>query len=155
MVRPIHIVACLLVGLAATAPLAAAGGPRIDVIAHPSCGKQSLTRDELIAVLSRSQTTWGTGKRVVVLNLAPGSPVRVAVDKAVLGMDRDQMATYWIEKRIRGHGAAPRVVPNVRLLAKVITRLPGSIGYLPHQGPIGGVITVGHIEQGKYHPGGK
>ena len=69
------------------------------------------------------------------LNLPSGSPERVAFDLIVLGRNPDDVARFWIDRKIRGQGEPPRVIPNERLLAKIIARVPGTIGYLVN-GPL-------------------
>src|SRR5512147_1403303 len=42
------------------------------------------------------------GKKLVPLTYPKDSPERARFDKAVLGMSPDQVALYWIDRKIRG-----------------------------------------------------
>jgi len=75
------------------------------------------------------------GDRLVGLQLLPfafpaGTPERIAFDRAVLGMSPDDVARYWIDRKIRGHPGAPRAVDSADLLMRVVAKLEGSLGYV-------------------------
>lgn len=69
------------------------------------------------------------------LNLPPGTPERVNLDLALLRRGPDDVARYWIERKIRGQSGPPRVIPNGRLVVKIVARVPGAIGYVA-EGPL-------------------
>lgn len=69
------------------------------------------------------------------LNLPAGTPERSGIDFVLLGRGSDDVARYWIDRKIRGHGGPPRSIPNARLVGKIIARLPGTIGYIA-EGPL-------------------
>ena len=64
------------------------------------------------------------------LNLAPGAEERVALDRILFGRGPDEMARYWIDRKIRGQAGPPRVIPTGRLVARIVARVPQAIGYL-------------------------
>jgi hypothetical protein len=68
--------------------------------------------------------------RVVPLNHPPGSPARIAFDRMVLGFEPDEMARYWVDRRIRGMSGAPRSI-SPELVVRVVARLPGALAYAP------------------------
>lgn len=70
------------------------------------------------------------GKRLVPLNLAPLSHERVGFDQAVLGMDPDSVARYWIDRKIRGQSGPPKAIDPPELMPRVVTKLDGAIGYV-------------------------
>jgi hypothetical protein len=72
----------------------------------------------------------GESRNLRPLNLSPGTPERVALDRILLGRGPDDVARYWIERRIRGQGSPPRVIPSASLLAKIVARVPLTIGYV-------------------------
>jgi hypothetical protein len=76
------------------------------------------------------EVTEDHGARLVPLNQPPGAPARVAFDRALLGLPPDAIARFWIDQRIRGQGSAPRAIPTVPLLLRVLAQLPGGISYL-------------------------
>jgi hypothetical protein len=69
------------------------------------------------------------------LNLPPGTPERVGLDLALLRRGPDEVARYWIERKIRGQSGPPRVIPSGRLVVKIVARVPGAIGYVA-EGPL-------------------
>jgi hypothetical protein len=46
-------------------------------------------------------------------------------------MNPDEVARYWIDRKVRGGDPPPKHVPSVAMMAKLVERLPGTIGYLP------------------------
>lgn len=117
---------------------AGAGAPR--AAARPSStellvvvGAQSPLHDISRSALRRAylgEVTEDHGVRLVPLNQPPTAPARVAFDRALLGFEPDAIARFWIDQRIRGQGSAPRAIPTVPLLLRVLAQLPGGISYL-------------------------
>jgi hypothetical protein len=66
----------------------------------------------------------------VPLNQAANSPDRVGFERVALGMSPDQIGRYWIDRKIRGQSRAPSSVSSPELLARAVSRIPGTIGYL-------------------------
>ena len=79
----------------------------------------------------RGETTELGSTRLVPFNFAAGDPVRTAFDQQLLSWSPDETARYWIDRRIRGQGRPPHVVPSAPVLLAVIEKLAGAIGYLP------------------------
>lgn len=71
------------------------------------------------------------GQRLTAFNLPASSSERQLFERLVLGMTPDQVAKYWIDRRIRGQGAAPKTAPTPEVLLKVAANFPGTIAYLP------------------------
>jgi hypothetical protein len=153
------LVAALSLAGSARAPGAAppAPGPAVVSAAAPSAsalvvivGAQNPLRDISRQTLRRaylSETTEEQGVRMVPLNQMPGAPARVAFDRTLLGLEPDAVARFWIDQRIRGQGNAPRGIPNVALLLRVLAQLPGGISYLrradlPANAPGVKVLTI-------------
>ena len=125
------IVVALSVGAGVRAPSAAAppAGTELVVVV----GAQSALRDISRSTLRRAflgEVTEDHDARLVPLNQPPGAPARVAFDRALLGLEPDAIARFWIDQRIRGQGSAPRAIPTVSLLLRVLAQLPGGISYL-------------------------
>jgi hypothetical protein len=134
-----RVLTAAAVALALSFSLAArAGAPR--AAAPPSSTElvvvvaaQSPLHDISRSALRRaylSEVTEDHGARLVPLNQPPGMPARVAFDRALLGLEPDAIARFWIDQRIRGQGSAPRAIPTVSLLLRVLAQLPGGISYL-------------------------
>lgn len=100
----------------------------------PVVTASSTMRDISLGTLRRvfrsEQVTDPDGVRLVGFNHPSGSRARELFDRVVLGMDPDQAARYWVDRRIRGGARPPRTVANVTLLREVIHRFPGAVGYL-------------------------
>jgi hypothetical protein len=79
----------------------------------------------------RGETTELGTTRLVPFNFAAGDPVRAAFDQQLLSWSPEETARYWIDRRIRGQGRPPHVVPSAPVLLAVIEKLAGAIGYLP------------------------
>jgi hypothetical protein len=71
------------------------------------------------------------GQRLTAFNLPASSAERQLFEKLVLGLTPDQVAKYWIDRRIRGQGGAPKTAPNPEVLLKVAANFPGAIAYVP------------------------
>ncbi len=70
-------------------------------------------------------------RRLVPFNFPPGTSERLAFDRAVLGMSEAEVGRYWVDRKIRGDGGAPRALPTALHVHKIVARFPGAIGYLP------------------------
>jgi hypothetical protein len=119
------------------------------VIVHPSVRTGDLSMDELVAIFTLSERTWPGGQTIVPFNYAPHASWRDSFDRMVLGMTADEAAHFWIDRRVRGGGDAPRKVTTVALMVRVVAALPGAIGYVPASAPITGVKVVARVSGGK------
>lgn len=146
----------LLLVLAAAGQWAAvdarADEQRIAVIVHPGAPVSTLSEDDLVAIFTMSQRRWSDGEPIAVFNLNAGTSTRVYFDEVVLGMSPDQVARFWIDRRIRDGGASPHKAPTAAIMLKVIAALPRSIGYVPEAlvGP--GVRVVARVINGRVQP---
>jgi ABC-type phosphate transport system substrate-binding protein len=78
----------------------------------------------------RGDPTEAKGRRLIPFNYPPDNALRKRFDSLVLGMTREQAGRYWVDRRIRGLGMAPRTVSSQATLRVLVTRLPGAIGYV-------------------------
>ncbi len=67
--------------------------------------------------------------RLAPFNAEPNTDARVGFDLSVLGMTPDQVGRFWVDRKVRGEGAAPRSLAAI-YLAKVVAKFPGAISYL-------------------------
>ena len=70
------------------------------------------------------------GGRLIPLNRATATEERAQFDRLVLGKSPDEMARYWIDRKIRGQSGAPKAVEPVDVYARVVAKLDGAIGYV-------------------------
>jgi ABC-type phosphate transport system substrate-binding protein len=110
--------------------------------ARPSAGM-------LEKIFLRKELTWDSGERILPLNANPDSERRQHFDRVVLGMTPDEAARYWLDQRIRGAGSAPREVGDAVLTVKLVSRLSGTIGYVPTDTQLTGVRVVARIRNDK------
>lgn len=90
----------------------------------------ALSQYELKRLYLGSLITDSSGERIIAFHHAPSSPDRIRFEQRVLGMTPDELATYWIDRKIRGQGGAPKAVSPVDLLQKVVSRMEHSVTYV-------------------------
>jgi hypothetical protein len=125
------VVVALSVAAGTGAPRAAGSSSGTELVVVVGAG--SPLHDISRSTLRRAylgEVTEDHGARLVPLNQPPGAIARVAFDRALLGLEPDAIARFWIDQRIRGQGSAPRAIPTVPLLLRVLAQLPGGISYL-------------------------
>jgi len=114
----------------AWSPPAAADGRKLVVVVAKGSRVTNLSRGDLKRCFTGEPISAGD-KTLVPFNATPNSPDRTGFDKAVLGMSADEVGRFWVDRKVRGQGAAPRSLPSVAHVAKVVAKFPGAIGYLP------------------------
>jgi hypothetical protein len=70
-----------------------------------------------------------SGVRLMAFNAEPHTGERAGFDLDILGMTSDESGRYWVDRKVRGQGAAPRSLPAAHL-AKVVAKFPGAISYV-------------------------
>ncbi len=121
------------------------------VIVHPSSPIRSLTAEELAEVF-KTRRRKVRGQRVVPFNFRARTPHRTAFDRTVLHMDPDQVARYWINRRVRGGESPPRQVPTAKVMLGVVAGLKPAVGYVPRRAVDGSVRVIARIVKGKLRP---
>jgi len=113
------------------APLSAAEAKlRLVVVVAKNHALADLSIKDLRNLYKGDQIAGPDGKRLIPFSLPLHSAERVAFDRAVLGMSPEQVASYWIDRKIRGQPGAPKPVASPDLLVRVIAGLEGAIGYV-------------------------
>jgi hypothetical protein len=77
------------------------------------------------------EATSTDGKPLVPFNAEPKTPERAGFDRGVLGMSPDEVGRYWVDRKVRGQASAPRSLPSVMHVQKVVAKFPNAISYLP------------------------
>jgi hypothetical protein len=146
----------LALALALFAPvpdqLLAQGAPNafLVVIVHRQNPVQRLSHDQLEALFTRTITRWDDGEPAVPLNAAPNTAARTTFDRAVLGLETDQVGRFWLDHRIRGLGLPPKQVPDPNMAQRVVENLRGAVAYVPSNAASSArVKIVARISQGK------
>ena len=101
------------------------------VVVNKSVSQASFSKTELAAIFTTRKRNYDGGQRIIPLNLPPRQSQRVEFDNKVLGMSPDEIARYWIDRKVRGGNSPPRHVPSAALVARLVDKLPGCIGYVP------------------------
>lgn len=100
------------------------------VIANKAVKTNSVSRDELRPIFQTKTTTWSDGSPARPFNLPDSDLTRHGFDAAVLGLDPDRVARYWIDRKIRGGERPPKTAPSAAIMVKVIGKSPGAVGYV-------------------------
>jgi hypothetical protein len=111
------------------------------VVVHPS-NPEMPTRAQLAAMFTTRRQSWNGGARVVPFNFPPKHQVRVDFDKAVLEMSPEEVARYWIDRRIRGGTPPPKSVSSAQLIVRLVSKLEGAVAYVPRSSVEGDVRIV-------------
>jgi len=112
------------------ARVARADPPRLALVVARASSLQELTRFELKKLYLGSHIVDPSGERIVPFNQASSSADRIAFEDKVLGMSPDQVASYWIDRKIRGQSGAPKAVGSAELVQKVVSKVDHSIAYV-------------------------
>lgn len=107
-----------------------AGGNEIVVVVNDRNTMQKLTKAELRRIFQTSKSAWDDGTPINALNLPEGNDLRVAFDKAVLGLEGDDVAKFWTDRKIRGGARPPRKVTSTSAVTKTVSSDSGAIGYV-------------------------
>ena len=109
-------------GTAATAELS--------VIVHPT-NTAKLTADDLGDIFRTVMRSWPGGGQISAFELPPNTDERAMFDRAVLKMEPDDVAHFWIDRRMRGGAPPPHQVPDPGVLLRVVAKLENAVGYVP------------------------
>lgn len=131
------------------APAWSADDGSIAVIVHRGVGVAQLDRDELRTMFQVARTEWAGGGRILPLNLPASHELRRAFDRAVLGLEPDQVARYWIDRKIRGDARVPRTLPSTAVVLRAVAATAGAISYVQSNEANDSVRVVARIRGGK------
>ena len=128
-----------------------AGGPSdvIAVIANKGVSVTKISRDELRPIFQTKKDTWPDGSPVKPFNLPDSNAIRQGFDAAVLGLDPDRVARYWIDRKIRGGERPPQTAPSSAVLVKVVSKTAGALGYVELAAVDASVKVVAKVVDGQ------
>jgi ABC-type phosphate transport system substrate-binding protein len=109
----------------------------------------SLAQNELRPIFQTTKKAWGTGEDATPINLPEDNPLRTDFDQAVLGLDRERVARYWTDRKVRGGARPPVRVPTTAAVLKAVASKPGAIGYVKLSEVNASVKVVAKIVNGK------
>lgn len=137
------------VALLAVPRVSRAGTEEILVIAHKSVSVGTASRDQLRPIFQTKTSTWPDGTPVRPFNLPEAVSTRQAFDAAVLNLDPDRVARYWIDRKIRGGERAPTNAPSPALMLRLVAATPGAIGYVPASAVNNTVKVIARVRDGQ------
>jgi ABC-type phosphate transport system substrate-binding protein len=121
----------------------------IVVIANKAVPTSRISRSDLRPIFQTKKDTWPDGTPARPINLPDNSPIRHAFDSAVLGLDPDRVARYWIDRKIRGGERPPPTVSSSALVVKLVSKTAGALGYVEASAVDGSVKVVAKIVDGQ------
>lgn len=119
------------------------------VIANKSATVTKVTRDDLRPIFQTKKDTWPDGSPAKPFNLPDKNTVRQGFDAAVLGLDPDRVARYWIDRKIRGGERPPQTAPSSAVMVKVISKTAGAVGYVEASAVDASVKVVAKVVDGQ------
>ena len=142
----------VLTVLGLTGTRARARQDSLAVVTHPSVGISRLNDEELEAIFLTNRHYWSGTRSIIPFNLPPHSEERVYFDQVVLRMDPDSVARFWLDRRVRSGSPPPRQAPDPAMVARLVAKLEGAIGYVPESLVAHDVRVVARIRNGKVLP---
>jgi len=121
----------------------------IVVIVNKANPAVALGLSELRPIFQTSKTSWSTGGDAVPSNLPENSVLRIAFDRAVLGLDAERVARYWTDRKIRGGTRPPVRVSSSAAMLKAVAAKEGAVGYVQSSEVNATVKVVARISSGK------
>ncbi|WP_437715741.1 hypothetical protein WMF45_04540 [Sorangium sp. So ce448] len=143
----------LLLALLGMTPSASsfAEADEIVVVVNQANPVRAAGRDTLRPIFQTARTEW-YGRSVMPVNLPEGSPLRQRFDMAVLGLDPESVARYWIDRKIRGGERPPRRVASPSAVLRAVGEEAGGIGYIAASDLNPTVKVIARIRDGRVLP---
>jgi hypothetical protein len=116
--------------LVLTGSAQAAGQVSLAVVIAPGSKLNNISLADLRRVFTSERILDPEDHPLVPLNHPPKTADRVAFDQIVLKMSAENVARYWIDRRIRGAASPPRTVDSVTMLRRFVAKFAGAIAYV-------------------------
>lgn len=129
--RTFAVFATLLLALAClrlSPPIAGAAPEPTLVVAGLTFPGTDITFANLKSAFRGQAITVG-GKKLIPINHPLDAPLRIAFDKAVLGLEPAAVGRFWVDMRIRDEGKPPTMAASSELAQRITATLPGAITY--------------------------
>lgn len=127
--RTLLLILCSLLALLAGARTATAGRQKLVVVVAKGSPVTSISLTDLKRCFLGDRVT-AHDRVLVPFNSPPRTSERTGFDRSALGMSPDDVGRFWIDRKVRGQSGAPRDLPSVAYVTKVVAKFPGAIGYL-------------------------
>jgi hypothetical protein len=112
-----------------TKPVRAVAAPLV-VIVNPKVPLKDISSGLLRSAFLGEIAEYAPGKRFIPFNHVPAAPARMAIDRALLGLQPSEVGRFWVDRRIRDQPPPPRTIPSQELALRVVASLPGTISYV-------------------------
>ena len=119
-----------LAGGRGSPPRAEPPADRLAIVVAMESPIRALTHFELKKLYLGAHIEDVAGERIIPFNQPLSAPDRLAFESRVLGMMPDEVARYWIDRKIRGESGAPKAVSPVEVLQRLVGRLVHSVTYV-------------------------
>jgi hypothetical protein len=103
---------------------------RLAIVVAVESPIRALTYFELKKLYLGAHIEDTAGERMMPFNQPPSAPDRLAFESRVLAMTPEEVARYWIDRKIRGESGAPKAVAPVEVLQRLVSRLVHSVAYV-------------------------
>lgn len=123
----------------------AAAAPRLAIVVNPKNPIRSLGAGEIEAIFTTRRLDWPGGSRIVAFNFPPRHPAREEFDRRALHLEPDEVARFWIDRRVRGGHPPPRQIPDAKTMLRVVASLETAVGYVASGDTDGSVRVVAEI----------
>lgn len=128
---------------------AADQGDEIVVVVNKANPAKALAREELRPLFQTKRTQWPDGTKAEPVNLPDDHATRQAFDAAVLGLDPDRVARFWVDRKIRGGEPPPRKLASPAAALRAVAADRGGVGYVPTKDANDSVRVVAKIHHGQ------
>ena len=71
--------------------------------------------------------------------------MRDEFDRRALHLDPNEVARFWIDRRVRGGHPPPRQIPDAKTMLRVVASLETAVGYVMNSEADGSVRVVAEI----------
>jgi hypothetical protein len=122
------IVCC--VGSSSTAVRAADAKARLVIVVAKHSSINGISSRDLRRLYSGEYVSGPDGEKIIPFALPAGTPDRIAFDRVVLNMSPEQVARYWVDRKIRGQSGPPKSIESPSVLQRVVAQIRASIGYV-------------------------
>lgn len=109
---------------------ASAGGEQLAIVVAANSPVSGLSFHELKRMFMGERVKNPMGKWIVPLNRKKKSAERIGFDESVLGMTPNVVGSFWIDRKIRGQSGAPKTFKSSGLILRLVSKVPGAIGYV-------------------------
>lgn len=103
----------------------------IAVVVRPDTPVNDLTLPQLRKIFMGEREAWSSNLAVTLLVRGPGAREREVLLKVACRMSEAEFKQYWILRMFRAETTdGPRVVYSSRVMAQLVSSLPGSVAFI-------------------------